>query len=240
MQIGVKKGPKGAAEMAKETVEAKNAGKAQGRIEMGKGKPVAEWFPGVNGFELIDKAIQNTTAAKNYTRIVRGRVDTEIEKQRKYEIEIHVRFMLPISCIVFLFLGAPLGAIIRKGGIGMPVLVSIVFFILFYILMIQGRKLARDGHLDVWLGVWMPVLVMFPFALIFSYQSQTDSAIMYHHNWYKVQKLLIGWIPFFKRKGPDRSTMSIQELIALREKQKLDARKAISDYEEEHNKHPKN
>ena len=202
-------------------------------------KSAAEWFPGVQPTELLDKAIQNTTAARNYTRIVRGRVESETEKQRKYEIEIHVRFMLPVSCIVFLFLGAPLGAIIRKGGIGMPVLISILFFILFYILMIQGRKLARDNHIEVWLGVWMPVLVMFPFALLFSYQSQTDSALLYHHNWYRIRKLLLGWLPKSKKIAEDRSTMSIEQLIALREKQKTDARKVIEDYSKDHQDSPR-
>lgn len=196
---------------------------------------VALWFPEIPAVELIDKALQQARAVKNYTTIVRDRVDTEEEKLRKYDIEIHQRWMLPISCLVFLFLGAPLGAIIRKGGIGMPVLVSILFFILFYILMIQGRKLARDDFMPVWLGVWLPVLVMFPFAMMFSYQSQTDSAIMYHQNWYKIGRFFTRPIKKLFRRGEvktvDRQTMSIEELIELRERQKRDARKAIEDYQ---------
>lgn len=200
-----------------------------GRIAPKLNESVALWFPDLTAPEMIDKALQQARGAKSFTKVVRERIDSEDEKMRKYRIEIQMRVMLPVSCIVFLFLGAPLGAIIRKGGIGIPVLFSILFFILFYILMIQGRKLARDDYVPVWMGVWLPVLVMFPFAMVFSYQSQTDSAIMYHHNWYKIGKRLTFWLPR-KAAGVDRSTMTIEELIALREKQKRDAKQAIDEH----------
>lgn len=207
---------------------------ANGPIAIDESKSVALWFPSIPVPELLDRSLQHARAVKNYTKIVHDRVDTEAEKLRKFRIEIHVRWMLPMSCIVFLFLGAPLGAIIRKGGIGVPVLVSILFFILFYILMIQGRKLARDGIMEVWIGVWLPVLVMFPMALVVSLQAQTDSPIMYAQSWYKFRKRVFGWLPFVnKRKSlaEERQTMTIEQLIELRERQKRDARKAIEDYE---------
>lgn len=203
---------------------------ADGRLEPDSQKAVHEWFPDLDGEELLNKALQQARSVKNYAGIIQDRIDREELKIRKFQIEQNNRWMLPTSCLVFLFLGAPLGAIIRKGGIGLPVIFSILFFILFYILMIQGKKFARDEILTVWVGVWLPILVMFPLAMLFTYQSATDSKIMYSQNWYNIYKTLFGWIPFRKRKGkkgPDRSTMTIEELIALREKQKEDARRAI-------------
>ena len=208
--------------------------KPNGPIKVDESKSAADWFPGIPVNELLDRSMQHARAAKNYIKIVHDRVDVEAEKLRKFRIEIHVRWMLPISCLVFLFLGAPLGAIIRKGGIGVPVLVSILFFILFYILMIQGRKLARDGIMEVWVGVWLPVLVMFPMALLVSFQAQTDSPIMYAQSWFKIRKRLFGWLPFINKKktlAEERQTMTIEQLIELRDRQKRDARKAIEDYE---------
>lgn len=202
-----------------------------GKIKIDKDKPVYDWFPKLDKAELVNKAIQHARAVKNYTTIVQDRLDREELKIRKFKIEKNNRWMLPVSCLVFLFLGAPLGAIIRKGGIGMPVIFSILFFIIFYILMIQGRKFARDEILPVWVGVWMPILVMFPMAMLFTYQSATDSAVLYQSGWYKIQKFLFGWLPFMKKKGDQRHTMSIEELIALRERQKRDAKEAIEKYE---------
>jgi lipopolysaccharide export system permease protein len=205
-----------------------------GPVAVDEAKSVAFWFPSIPVPELLDRSVQHARAVKNYTKIVRERVDNEAEKLRKYRIEIHVRWMLPFSCMVFLFLGAPLGAIIRKGGIGVPVLVSILFFILFYILMIQGRKLARDGFMEVWIGVWLPVLVMFPMALVVSRQAQTDSPLLMAQSWYRTRRRLFGWIPFLKKKkslAEERQTMTIAQLIELRERQKRDAKKAIEDYE---------
>jgi len=205
-----------------------------GVIAIDASKPVYEWFPGMQKPELMDRAVQHARAVKNYTKIIHDRVDSEAEKLRKFRIEIHVRWMLPASCLVFLFLGAPLGAIIRKGGIGVPVLVSILFFILFYILMIQGRKLARDGIMEVWIGVWLPVLVMFPMALLVSFQAQTDSPIMYAQSWYKTRKRIRNLIPFLRQPKSEAeryAAMTPAQRMALREQQKRDARKAIEDYE---------
>ncbi|MCS7074957.1 MAG: LptF/LptG family permease, partial [Bacteroidia bacterium] len=100
----------------------------------------------------------------------------------------HKKFTLPIACWIFLFIGAPLGAIIRKGGLGMPIVVSVIFFIFFYVLMTQGNKLAREGVLYPWFGVWMPVFIMIPIALFLTYQSATDSALFDLSAWKQLFK----------------------------------------------------
>lgn len=159
-------------------------------------KLTAEWFPDEKRIEIMNKALHNARAIKNYTVIIKDRMEREELKKRKFSIEYNYRFALPISCLVFLFLGAPLGAIIRKGGLGFPMIFSVLFFIVFYILMIQGRKFARDEILPVWMGVWLPVLVMFPFAILFTWQSATDSRILsmawYYKNIGRLRKILPG------------------------------------------------
>lgn len=192
-------------------------------------KPVMEWFPEMTKKDLMAKTINQVQAMENYSKIMIDREEREADKIRKFEIELHTRWMLPASCIVFLFLGSSLGAIIRKGGIGVPVIFSIVFFIVFYILMMQGKKLGREDVLPVWVGVWLPILVMLPMAIFFTRQSATEAPILYGASWYKVSRFLFGWLPFMKKKPAQRHTLSVEELIQLREKSKADARKAYQE-----------
>ncbi len=205
---------------------------ASGTISPDANKPVWDWFPEVQAADLVAKTINQVQAMENYTKIVEDRLDREGKKWRKFRSEQHMRWMLPVSCLVFLFLGASLGAIIRKGGVGIPVIFSIVFFILFYILMIQGKKFARDEILPIWAGIWLPILVMGPLGLYFAYQSVTEAPLLYSANWYAVGRFLFGWLPFKKKKkAPARHTLTLDEMVKMREKSKTDAREAIEDYE---------
>jgi lipopolysaccharide export system permease protein len=201
-----------------------------GVIAADANKPVTSWFPEMSPDDLLTKTINQTQALANYTKVMEDRLQREDEKRRKFNIEMQTRLMLPSSCIVFLLLGASLGAIIRKGGIGIPVLFSIAFFILFYILMIQGKKFARDELMSVWVGVWLPILVMMPMALFFTYQSATESSFLYGASWFKISKFLFGWMPWFKRKESQRDTLTMEELMALRQKYKDDARKKLENH----------
>lgn len=197
-----------------------------GVVAATESKPVLEWFPDMSQKDLLAKTVNQVQAMENYCKIMIDKVEREADKIRKFEIEMHTRWMLSASCMVFLFLGASLGAIIRKGGIGVPVIFSIVFFIVFYILMMQGKKLAREDVLPVWTGVWLPILVMLPMAMFFTRQSATEAPFLYGANWYRIVRFIFGWLPFMKKQGPQRHTLSVEELIQLREKSKADARKA--------------
>ncbi|MDQ3047907.1 MAG: LptF/LptG family permease, partial [Bacteroidota bacterium] len=73
--------------------------------------------------------------------------------------------------------GAPLGAIIRKGGLGMPVVVSVVFFIIFHILSITGEKLAKEGKIDPGYGMWMATVILLPIGVFLTYKATSDSSL---------------------------------------------------------------
>jgi hypothetical protein len=107
-------------------------------------------------------------------------------QERNYRIEFHTKFSLPLACIVFLMIGAPLGSIIRKGGVGLPILFSISFFVLFYVLLLQGKKLAREGVMEPWLGVWLPLLVMAPMGLFITHEATNGARIMNARVWWLV------------------------------------------------------
>jgi len=95
----------------------------------------------------------------------------------KHEVEYHLKFTLAFACLILFFIGAPLGAIIRKGGLGMPVVVSVLLFILYYVISLVGEKFAKELILPVWAGVWLSSAVLFPLGLFLTYKAATDSVL---------------------------------------------------------------
>ena len=96
---------------------------------------------------------------------------------RRHQIEWFYKITMSLSCLVFFLIGAPLGAIIRKGGLGMPIIVSVFTFIVYYILDTSGTKLAREGEIPVWWGTWMSTAVLAPLGVFLTYQANKDSGV---------------------------------------------------------------
>ena len=96
---------------------------------------------------------------------------------RRHDIEMQKKFTLSIACIIFFFIGAPLGAIIKKGGLGTPLVISIILFIIYYIIDNTGYKMARDGKILVWEGLWLSTAVLLPLGVFFTYKAVGDSAV---------------------------------------------------------------
>ncbi len=104
-----------------------------------------------------------------------GRVNYHIVR---HKIEWHRKFTLSIACLIFFFIGAPLGAIIRKGGLGMPVVISVLFFIVYYIIDTFGYNVSKK---EVWpphIGIWLSSVVLFPIGVFLTYKAASDSAIL--------------------------------------------------------------
>lgn len=96
---------------------------------------------------------------------------------RRHAIELQKKFTLSFACIIFFFIGAPLGAIIRKGGLGMPLVISVFLFIFYYIIDNTGYKMAREGKIAVWEGMWLSSAVLLPLGVFFTYKAMRDSAV---------------------------------------------------------------
>ena len=105
---------------------------------------------------------------------------------RRHEIELYRKFTLAFACLVFLFIGAPLGAITRKGGLGMPVVISVVMFIVYYIIDNTGYKMAREALWPCWAGMWLSSMVLLPIGIFLTYKAATDSALFNPEAWMKV------------------------------------------------------
>jgi len=118
--------------------------------------------------------IQNTmtdiTMKGDYSKALHRRT-------RTHQIQAIKKFTLSLTCIIFFFIGAPLGAIIRKGGLGVPVIVSVLVFIIYYILDSTGEKMARDDQWTVWFGMSVSTAVLTPLAIFFTYKANNDSVV---------------------------------------------------------------
>ncbi len=126
------------------------------------------------------KSIQVTDTDKNILR---------------HKTDWHKKITLSLSCLMFFFIGAPLGAIIRKGGIGLPVVISVVIFVLYYIIDSGSTRVARSGEMNIVLGVWMSTLVLMPIGIFFTYKSNKDSVVFNAELYLGVFKWLLGMRP---------------------------------------------
>jgi lipopolysaccharide export system permease protein len=122
-------------------------------------------------------AINQASAMRNDLEYKQIAVQNETYQFRRSSIEFHRKFTLSFACLIFFFIGAPLGAIIRKGGLGMPAIISVILFIFYYMVDITGYKFARDGVWDPVLGGWLSSATLLPLGLFLTYKAVNDSVI---------------------------------------------------------------
>ncbi len=125
----------------------------------------------------------------------------------RHWIEWHRKFTLPFACLVFFFIGAPLGSIVRKGGLGMPIVISVILFIIYYILDNVGYKMARDGVWAHWMGMWFSSMVLLPLGIFLTYKAMNDSVIL----------------------NPDTYTMFFKKIFFIREKRNYPMKEVVID-----------
>ena len=104
-------------------------------------------------------------------------LEEQAKLMRRHDIELQRKFTLSFACIIFFFIGAPLGAIIKKGGLGTPLVISVLFFIIYFLIDNIGYKMARDGKIAVWEGIWLSTIALLPFGIFFTYKAVGDSAV---------------------------------------------------------------
>jgi lipopolysaccharide export system permease protein len=143
--------------------------------------PVADSV--INQMHIQDRASITTEAltfardTKNYISANSGNVDDQARLIRKHDIEWWKKFTLSASCIIFFLIGAPLGAIIRKGGLGMPVVVSVLFFVLWYILSLTSEKFVREGMVPSAIGMWSASLFLLTVGIFLTRKATLDSSL---------------------------------------------------------------
>ena len=145
-------------------------------------KIIKELPPG-NQQQLVNQALQRTTSAMQDAQFQGYTINDDNFIIRRHQIELMKKFTLSLACLIFFFIGAPLGAIIRKGGLGMPIVVSVMLFIVYYIIDNSGYKLARDGRWEVWQGIWLSSAVLLPLGIFLTHKAVNDSAVFNPDAW---------------------------------------------------------
>ncbi len=166
---------------------------------------IADYYSGLPDDKKTDVATYATTLAKGAQTIIRNsKENIESEKRwiYRHQIEWHRKLTLSLACLIFFLIGAPLGSIIRKGGLGTPVVVSTIFFIFYHILSLAGEKYARAGILPVWLGMWGSSILLLPLGIFLTIKSTRDSALMVGESYSLIIRKILR---FGRRFGPARN-----------------------------------
>jgi lipopolysaccharide export system permease protein len=144
-------------------------------------EPISELY---NSLPLAEKrnvllrAIQGIKEGTSFLASKNESLHIEIRNIKNYEVNWNKKFTLSFACIVFFFIGAPLGAIIRKGGLGTPAVISILFFVIWYVISLSGEKLAKENLVSTFAGMWAASYILLPAGLFLTYKASNDSVIM--------------------------------------------------------------
>ncbi|MEI6434472.1 MAG: LptF/LptG family permease [Bacteroidota bacterium] len=140
-------------------------------------------FPTDNRFDILETA-RNAAIAAKQTLITNTEILNNKGKLiRKHQIVYHKKFSFSIACFLLFFIGAPLGAIIRKGGLGMPAVISTLFFILFWVISFVGEKYAIEGEVNPWQGIWFASAVLLPIGIFLTYKATNDASLFDMEAW---------------------------------------------------------
>ena len=126
---------------------------------------------------LVNQAISNLKMSKQNFEFKSYTMEDDMFVIRRHNIELQKKFTLSLACLIFFFIGAPLGAIIRKGGLGTPIVISVLLFIVYYVIDNMGYKLAREGRWAVWQGIWLSSAVLLPLGIFLTKKAVDDSAV---------------------------------------------------------------
>ena len=133
--------------------------------------------------DCLYNAESNVTSILNYTQVTDSDLEFREDNYVSIYCEWYRKFSLSFACIVLLFVGCAMGAIVRKGGFGMPILIAVLYFVLFHVLNVIGEKLAKELIMPASIGMWLSCIVLFPLALFLTYKANNDSVI-FRTEWY--------------------------------------------------------
>ena len=143
--------------------------------------PIDTLFENINKDRQISILRNAAVKAENNANDFLFRSMSKVSTQKtinRHWVEWHRKFTLSFACFIFFFIGAPLGSIIRKGGLGMPIVMSVILFIIYYILDNVGYKMTRDGVWVHWVGMWFSSFILFPLGVFLTYKAMNDSVIL--------------------------------------------------------------
>jgi lipopolysaccharide export system permease protein len=141
-------------------------------------RAIFDSLPALDKSTVLSRAISSLKDGTSYLSERNETTHWEVKAIKKYEVEWNRKLTMSFACLVFFFIGAPLGAIIRKGGLGTPSIISIFFFVVYYVISISGQKLAEEDVVGIFAGMWAASYILLPIGIFLTYKATTDSVIM--------------------------------------------------------------
>ena len=139
---------------------------------------------------IRDQALNTVSSVRSSLEITGGDYNNRLSEINSTKIEWHKKLSLSFACLVLFFIGAPLGSIIRKGGLGLPLVAALIFFMIFYLLNIFGEKFTKDYIFDPVTGMWLPVIILSPVGFFLTYKAMHDSQLFNKEYYYRLFKNL--------------------------------------------------
>ena len=165
-------------------------------------KSLDEIIPDNKKSLVYEGALGKVTSAKISLQVLDNDFVAKTDTLRKHLIEWHRKFALSVACIVLFMIGAPLGSIIRKGGLGTPLVFAIVFFVLFHLLNTFGEKFAKQGVTSPLVGMWLSTAILIPIGVFLTIKAMSDSQLFnkeFYYRFVRRLKLLASRIPAFRK-----------------------------------------
>ncbi len=174
-------------------------------MEQGKFVPMTEFMKKLTPAHrenLYDIAMNMVRNSGNFIDRTQEELKGRTNYINKHKVEWHRKITLALACIIMFFIGAPLGAIIKKGGFGLPVVIAVSFFVVFHLLSFSGEKLVKADTWEPWQGMWMATFVLTPISIFLTYKAAMDSPLFNKEAYYRILQEL-----FPKKRNEDTSTV---------------------------------
>jgi lipopolysaccharide export system permease protein len=172
-------------------------------------KSMSDVFPDSLRTVIMESALSQVVNAKNAMDVSYANYTDRNKDLRGLNVEWHRKFTLSAACLVLFLIGAPLGSIIRKGGIGTPLVFAIIFFVLFHLMNTFGGKFAGEGVLSPFTGMWLSTMVLTPIGIFLTYKAMRDSQLFNQEYYFRVIKGIATWVR--NRKKPKTTTLTSTE-----------------------------
>jgi lipopolysaccharide export system permease protein len=168
---------------------------------------------------LMDKrtvlvtAIENIKNGSSFLALKSESFHLEVKAIKKFEVEWNKKLTMSFACLVFFFIGAPLGAIIRKGGLGTPAVISIFFFVIYYVISLSGQKLVEEDVVSTLAGMWAASYILLPIGIFLTYKATTDSVIMNIDTYLSFLRKIKDYLYRIIMNGKQKANMSANNII---------------------------
>ncbi len=169
-------------------------------------KPVGyeDLLPDSTRQQVVSRAIDKVNSQKSSITSLVEESQHKVKSLRNHLVEWHRKLSLSFACFVLFLIGAPLGSIIRKGGMGMPLVIAVVFFLIFHLLNMFGEKFVREGITDAFTGMWLSTLVLLPVGFFFTYKAMRDSQLFNKEFYFRLFKPVSLFIKKMRKSGKEK------------------------------------